>query len=134
MFQEYLTCFSNVKSITFCTLVFVHQVGGFIVSKSSDGIGQVGIGAGEWLGANVDEVSFAVSMVAGGGSFQGGERTWTEVGVRENLVQVRWYDYCQSTSPSDESHTVGFWLLSILSPLLVDCRHESCRSHSFLPF
>ena len=42
-FQEHLTCFSNVKSITFHTLELVQQVGGFRVSK--DG-GEIGWGCG----------------------------------------------------------------------------------------
>ena len=30
------THFSNVKSIIFCTLELIHQIGGFVVSKSGD--------------------------------------------------------------------------------------------------
>ena len=46
-FQEHLTCFSNVKSITFLTLESVYTVGGFTVSKGSDEISQVGVMASE---------------------------------------------------------------------------------------
>ena len=47
MFRDHLTCFSNVKSITFHTLELVYQVGGFTVIKGGDGIRQVGVRAGE---------------------------------------------------------------------------------------
>ena len=47
MLQEHLTCFSNVKGITFHTLELVHQVGGFTGSEGGDGIGQVGVSASE---------------------------------------------------------------------------------------
>jgi hypothetical protein len=47
MFREHLTCFSNVRSITFHTLELVDQAEGFIVGKSGDGIGQVGVKACE---------------------------------------------------------------------------------------
>ena len=47
MFRELLTCFSDVKSITFRTLELVHQIAGFTVSKDDDGIGQVGVKANE---------------------------------------------------------------------------------------
>ena len=45
-FQEHLTGFSNVESITFSTLKLVHEVGGFAVS-TRDGIGLVGVRASE---------------------------------------------------------------------------------------
>ena len=37
-FWEHLTCFSNIKTITLCTLELVHKVGGFTTSKSNDQI------------------------------------------------------------------------------------------------
>ena len=46
-FQGDLTCFSNVKSITFHALELLHQIGGFAVRKGGDGIGQVGVRASE---------------------------------------------------------------------------------------
>ena len=47
MFHKHLMYFSNVKSITFCTVGLVHQVGGFKFSKGGDGIGHVGVRASE---------------------------------------------------------------------------------------
>ena len=47
MFQEHLTYFSNVKSITFHKIDLVHQIEGFIVSKGNDGIRQFNIKASE---------------------------------------------------------------------------------------
>ena len=41
-FYENLTCFYNEKSILFCTLELVHQLGGFTIRKGGDGISQVG--------------------------------------------------------------------------------------------
>ena len=39
--------FLQCKNITFHTLEFVHQVGGFTVSRVGDGISQVGVKASE---------------------------------------------------------------------------------------
>ena len=47
MFREHLICFSNLKSIIFRTLELVQQVGGYIVIKDVDGIGQIGVRASE---------------------------------------------------------------------------------------
>ena len=49
-FQEHLTCFSNVDSITFCTLELIHQVGKFTVSKRGDEIRQVNDWVEMWMG------------------------------------------------------------------------------------
>ena len=50
VFQEYLTCFSNVKIITINILKLVQQIGGFSVSESGDGVGQVGVRAlNDWV-------------------------------------------------------------------------------------
>ena len=46
-FREDLTNFFNVKSITFCALELVHQVGGTTFIKQGDRIGHVGISASE---------------------------------------------------------------------------------------
>ena len=78
------TCFSNVKHITFCTLEFVHYIGGFTVSKGSDGIGQVNVRASKWF----CRTSFAVDMVAREGSFQG-DGTKTRWGFGGSWVVCR---------------------------------------------
>ena len=73
-----LTSFSNVKSIAFCILELVHQVGEFTVSKGGDGREQVGVRA-----------CFAAHTIARMQSFQGGERgcRW-RVDVDEDLAEV----------------------------------------------
>ena len=53
--------------------MLVHKVGGFTVSKSGDGISQVGVRASEWLGGDVGGTCLAAGMIAGEGSFQGDE-------------------------------------------------------------
>jgi hypothetical protein len=63
---------ASVKSITFCTLQLVHQVGGFTVSKVGIGIKQDGVRTTEHLGRDVDGACFAAGMVAREGTFQDG--------------------------------------------------------------
>ena len=47
IFCGYLIRFSNVKDIALHTLEFGHHVEGFAISKSTNGIGQVGVRASE---------------------------------------------------------------------------------------
>ena len=47
VFQEHLTSFTNVKSITFPTMKLVHQVRGFEVNEGGGEIGQIGVKVSE---------------------------------------------------------------------------------------
>ena len=89
MFREHLTCFSNVKSLTFFTLELVYKVGRFAVGKGGDGISKAGVRASERLGGDVDGTCLTAGMVAGEGSTCGG------VGTRaENLAEgFTFYSY-----------------------------------------
>ena len=83
MFREHLTYFPNVKSFTFYTLELVYEGGGFVDSKGGDGISEVGVGAGERLGRDVDGTCLAAGTVAGEGSTGDGGGTRAE-----DLVEV----------------------------------------------
>ena len=72
VFQENLTCFSNVKSITVYRLELIHQVGEFILSNIFDGIEQVVVRASERLDWDVYTVCFSMGLVATDESFCGG--------------------------------------------------------------
>ena len=80
-FQEHMTHFFDVNSLTLNTLKLVHQVEGFAVSYSSDEIGQVDVRASEWLGGYVDRARFGMGSAAKEGSFQSGTGTRAEAGV-----------------------------------------------------
>ena len=57
LIQEYLICFSNVKSIKFLTLELVHHVERFTLSKGGDGIHQVGVKVvNDWVEMRIGHV------------------------------------------------------------------------------
>ena len=75
-----------------------------------NGISQVGVSACEWLDGDADGTCCAVGMVAGEGSFQGGEETRVEVGVSEDLTEVGWSAEVDSGGCFKEIVYDGVWV------------------------
>ena len=69
VFREHLACFFNVKIIMFHKLKFIHQIGGFTVSKRGEGIRIGGFRTSESFGGDVVGACFIGSVVVKRGSF-----------------------------------------------------------------